>query len=118
MTGASIDEKAKLDPILNAASLKMYASYYAGKNPSTNPLISPLYADLAGLPPILIQVGSDEILISDATRFAEKAQNSEVDVSLEIWDEMFHVFQLISFLPETKEALAQITNFTAQNIKE
>jgi acetyl esterase/lipase len=117
MTGASYYEKAKIDPILNAASLKMYASYYAYENSLTNPLISPIYADLAGLPPILIQVGTDEILLSDATRFAEKARETDVKVTLEIWEEMFHVFQLISFLPETKEALAHIAKFVVQYIE-
>lgn len=116
MTGTSIYDKAEFDPILNAASLKTYASYYAGENSLTNPLISPLYADLTGLPPILIQVGSDEILLSDATRFTEKARKSSAEVTLEIWDEMFHVFQLISFLPETRKALAQIARFVVQNI--
>jgi acetyl esterase/lipase len=82
MTGASIDEKAELDPILNAASLEMYAGYYAGNNPTTDPLISPLYAELTGLPPILIQVGSHEILLSDATRLTDKARQSGVDVTL------------------------------------
>ena len=118
MTGASIYEKAKLDHILNATSLTMYAGYYAVENPISNPLISPLHADLTGLPPILIQVGSDEILLSDATRLNEKARESGVDVTLEIWDEMFHVFQLISFLPETRKALLQIAKFVVQYIKE
>jgi monoterpene epsilon-lactone hydrolase len=118
MTGKSINEKAEHDPILSAASLKMYADYYAGERPTTDPLISPLYAELMGLPPILIQVGSDEILLSDAIRLTDKAKQSGVDVTLRIWDEMFHVFQLISFLPETRKALTQIAKFVDQYIED
>jgi acetyl esterase/lipase len=118
MTGASIHEKTEHDPILSATSLKMFAGYYADENPTNDPLISPLYAELTGLPPILIQVGSDEILLSDATRLTDKARQSGVDVNLKIWDEMFHVFQLISFLPETRKALVQIAKFVAQYIED
>ncbi len=117
MTGASIESKAKADPILNGDSLKRYASYYAGAHDRMMPLISPTYADLSGLPPALIQVGTDEILLDDARRCAARAREAGVDVTLEVWDEMFHVFQLIPFLPETKEALRSITEFVSQNLK-
>jgi acetyl esterase/lipase len=77
-----------------------------------SPLASPLYADLQGLPPILIQVGSDEVLLSDATRFAEKAKAAGVPVTLEIWDRMQHVWQLAaSLLPEGKKAIQKIAEF-------
>ena len=73
-TGASIQEKAKLDPILDPDSSDRYARYYAGEHELTFPLISPLYADMTGLPPLLIQVGTEEILLDDATRTAEKLE--------------------------------------------
>jgi epsilon-lactone hydrolase len=111
LTGASVQSKAKLDPILDQADLQKYAGYYAGENDLTSPLISPLYANLEGLPPLLIQVGTDEILLDDAARFAEKARNAEVNVTLEVWDAMFHVFQLIPFLPVTKKMMKSITEF-------
>jgi acetyl esterase/lipase len=60
---------------------------------------------------LLIQVGTDEILLDDARRVAEKAQMAAVDVTLEIYEEMFHVFQIIPFLPETKKAMGQIAEF-------
>ena len=116
LTGASIQSKAKVDPILDLASLQMYARYYAGENELTSPLISPLYANLKGLPPLLIQVGTDEILLDDSTRFAEKARDAGVNVTLKIWDEMFHVFQLIPFLPETKKMVDSIAEFVSQNL--
>jgi acetyl esterase/lipase len=115
-TGVSMRSKAKVDPILDPDSLEMYANYYAREHDRTSPLISPLYADLEGLPPLLIQVTTDEILLDDARRFAEKARGAGVDVELEIWDEMFHVFQLISFLPETKKAVENIARFVSKNI--
>lgn len=94
----------------------MYAKFYAGEYELTSPLISPLYADLQELPPLLIQVGADEILLDDAIRLTEKARDARVDVTLEIWDEMFHVFQLIPFLPETKKAIESIAEFVSQNL--
>jgi len=117
LTGASIHSKAKADFILNRDSLQKYAGYYAAQHHVANPWISPLYADLTGLPPLLIQAGSDEILLNDATRLAEKARAVGVDVHLEIWDEMFHVFQLFSFLPETKQAVSQIAAFVSQHYR-
>lgn len=113
--GASIQQKASLDPILDAASLKKYAKYYADGKALTDPLLSPVYADLRDLPPLLIQVGTDEILLDDATRIADAAREFGIDVTLSIWDGMFHVFQMISFLPETKQALAQIAKFVFDN---
>lgn len=115
LTGESIQSKARVDPILDSDSLDKYARYYAGDHDITSPLISPLYATLENLPPLLIQVGADEILLDDATRFAKKVRNEGGNVTLEIWDEMFHVFQLIPFLPETKRALTQIAAFVNEN---
>jgi len=118
LTGASIQSKAKVDPYLDPASLQKYARYYAGENEPSSPLISPLYANLEGFPPLLIQVGTDEILLDDATRFAEKARDSGVDVTLQILDGMFHVFQLIPFLPETKKAVGSIAEFVSHTLKD
>ena len=89
----------------------MFAGLYAAGQSLTHPLISPLYADLAGLPPLLIQVGTDEILLDDATRFAHKAQAAGVEVTLEVWQGMFHVFHIFPFFAETAEAVAQIGEF-------
>ena len=116
LTGASVQSKAGADPILDPDRLKMYARYYAGEHELTSPLISPLYADLEGLPPLLIQVGADEILLDDAVRLADRAREAGVDVTLEVWDEMFHVFQMVPFLPETKRAVEQIAQFVVQRL--
>ena len=111
LSGSTIHSKAKADVILDGDSLNKYAAYYAGNHKLTDPLLSPLYADLTDLPPLLIQVGTEEILLDDATLLAERAQAAGVAVTLKIWDEMVHVFQLFSFLPETKQAVAQIATF-------
>ena len=116
LTGTSIQYKAKADPILAPDDLEMYARYYAGEHELSSPLISPFYADLKGLPPLLIQVGADEILLDDAVRCADKAREAGVDVTLEIWNEMFHVFQMIWFLAETKTAIGHIAEFVSQRL--
>lgn len=116
LTGDSIQEKAQADPILAASDLDTYAGYYAGKVKRTEPLLSPLYADLRGLPPLLIQVGSEEILLDDAVRCAGKARAAGVDVTLEIWDGMFHVFQMFPFLSETRRALESIAAFVSRRL--
>jgi acetyl esterase/lipase len=85
--------------------------YLGGVNPR-DPLASPLYADLHGLPPLLIQVGSDEALLSDSTSFAERARAVGVDVTLEVWPRMQHVWQFTaSFVPEARQAIDKIGEF-------
>jgi len=106
LTGDSVTRNASRDPINRARYLEISPPLYAGSEDVKNPLISPLYADPAGLPPLLIQVGSDETLLDDSTRFAERARAAGVDVTLEIWPGMFHVFQMSArFLPEARRAI-------------
>lgn len=114
LSGESIRSKAAVDPILDAASLSRYAAAYAGKAPLNAPLISPLFAELSGLPPLLIQAGTEEILLADATRLAARAGAAGVAATLETWDGLFHVFQAVPFLPETRQALAQAAAFVNQ----
>jgi monoterpene epsilon-lactone hydrolase len=116
LTGGSIQDKAHVDPILSPGDLETYAGYYAGTVKRTEPLLSPMYADLTGLPPLLIQVGRNEILLDDAVRCAGKARQAGVDVTLETWEGMFHVFHMLPFLPETKRALESIAAFVSQRL--
>lgn len=109
--------KARADSILDPADLLARAKSYAGAEPLDSPLVSPLYADFSDLPPLLFQVGTDEILLDDAVRCAERARQAGVDVSLQVWDGLWHVFQMFSFLPETKEAVAKIAAFVSQKLK-
>jgi acetyl esterase/lipase len=85
--------------------------YLKGADPRT-PLASPYFADLRGLPPLLIQVGSHELLLSDAERFAERARQAGVEVTLEVWPGMPHVWQFAaSLLPEGRRAIHRIGEF-------
>jgi monoterpene epsilon-lactone hydrolase len=118
LTGASIQTKAQVDLVLGREGIEKYTRYYAGEHHQvTHPLISPLYADLKGLPPLLVLVGTEEILLDDATRCAENAREAGVDVTLEIWDEMFHNFPLAPFLPEAKRAVGQMAEFVSRVVQ-
>jgi acetyl esterase/lipase len=116
LTGASIRDQAPADPILSPEQLETYAGYYAGSLERTEPLLSPLYADLQGLPPLLIQVGENEILLDDAVRCAARARAAGVEVALETWEGMFHGFYMLPFLAETKRALFSIAAFVSRRL--
>ena len=119
ITGDSIRTKRKIDPNLDASGLFFASDLYVGDDDSKNPYISPLYANLKGLPPLLIQVGSAELLLDDSTRFAEKAKAAGVNVTLDVWDDMIHVFQAyFLWAPEGKQAIEKIGEFILQHIKE
>jgi epsilon-lactone hydrolase len=94
LTGSSIEAKAAVDPLLSRSYLAELATLYlAGADPG-GPLVSPIYADLTGLPPMLIQVGSAEILLDDAIRLAAVAGAADVSVHLEVWPHMIHAWHL------------------------
>ncbi|PKN87835.1 MAG: alpha/beta hydrolase [Chloroflexi bacterium HGW-Chloroflexi-8] len=105
------------DPILNPEILSTYSSYYAGQSDSSNPLISPIFANLQGLPPMLIQVGTNEILLDQVQQFVEKARQAEIEILIDFWQGLFHVFQIIPIIPETKLSLEKIANFIASKIE-
>jgi epsilon-lactone hydrolase len=94
MSGDTLETKDAVDPIIHKAYLVELADAYAVSADRRDPLISPLFADLRGLPPTLIQVGSAETLLADATRFAAAAGAADVDVTLEIWPHMIHAWPL------------------------
>ena len=108
-TGESLRTRARQDPWLQPQGMPAVARLYHGETPPTHPLVSPLYAALEGLPPMLIHVGDCEILLSDATRLAEKARQAGVPVSLKVWPGMFHVFHAFyPFVPEARKAIRAI----------
>lgn len=113
-SGASMQKNYRKDymlPITDEIKSDVIKVYLKDIDPQ-NPLASPLYADLTGLPPVLIQVGSNDILLDDSLRFVEKAKNFHVNVTLEIWDEMPHDFQmLVRILPEAKNAIKRIGEY-------
>ncbi len=113
MTGESIKSKAQLDIVLDADHLLDFARLYAGEHDLNHPLISPLFADLTGLPPLLIQVGTDEILLDDSHRLAKLADEAGVKIQLDIFDGMIHVFHMFPFFKEAGQAFASIAEFCA-----
>ena len=117
ITGESVTSLAEDDPQKSSTSMleDLAVQYLGGADPCT-PLASPLYADYAGLPPLLLQVGGAEMLLSDTTRAAERARLAGVDVVEEVWDEMFHVWHLYApMLPEGQQAIERIGEFINQH---
>jgi epsilon-lactone hydrolase len=110
-SGDSMTERADQDPISTPAMLRQFAAdYLAGADPKT-PLASPLFASLAGLPPLLIQEGTADVLLSDSERLAKAAAEAGVDVTLQIGEGLPHVYQLLLGTPEAAEATEQIGKF-------
>jgi acetyl esterase/lipase len=110
--GESMDANAEIDPMVQREGLAFMAGAYLGGLDPRAPLAAPLYADLQGLPPTLIQVGSAETLLDDATRLAGKTRAAGVDAQLDVWEDMIHVWQLFApILPEGQQALAQAGEF-------
>ncbi|MEV7386496.1 alpha/beta hydrolase fold domain-containing protein [Streptomyces sp. NPDC091215] len=113
VSGASVTSKAALDPALTPRALRTRAADYLGATAATDPLASPLFADLTGLPPLLVQVGSHEILLDDAVRLAARAAADDVRVQLQVWPRVPHVFQAFAvMLDEADEALDSAAAFT------
>ena len=110
-SGASMTERVDQDPISTPAMLRQFAAdYLAGADPKT-PLASPLFASLTGLPPLLIQVGTADLLLSDSERLATAATHAGVDVTLQIGEGLPHVYQLLLGTPEAAQATEQIGKF-------
>ena len=103
------------DPMVTNSALRQMADAYIGDGDASNPLISPILAHLAGLPPLLIQVGTNEHLLEDSTGFAERARAAGVDVTLEEWEDMIHVFQFFPSLKESGQAIDRIGEFVRQH---
>ena len=112
-SGESATTRADRDPWFDSKDLEVVARYYCpDESEWRNPLVSPVFANVAGLPPMLILVGDDEILLSDSTRFAEKLEAEGIDVELEIWPEMWHVFQMfVGKMPEARKAIRKIAQY-------
>lgn len=111
-SGDSFQALADRDPMMNAPRLAGLVRAYTTSNDPHNPLLSPVYADLTGLPPLLIHVGSDEILLDDATRLAANATTAAVPVEITIYPQMWHVFQAYALeVEEARQSIQQIGHF-------
>jgi acetyl esterase/lipase len=117
-TGDSMKSRAAVDPMIDPNDTEKTASYYSPNRDFKNPLISPLYADLNGLPPLLVHVGDAEVLLDDAVRLADKARLAGVPVECDVWPEAFHVFQMLAGLvPEADEAIAQAAAWMVKRLE-
>jgi epsilon-lactone hydrolase len=115
-TGESLLSRAPTEPFLAPHLMQPTAAAYLNGCDPRDPRVSPLYGDLRGLPPLLMQAGDSEILLDDTRRFAAKAQAAGVDVTCEIWPEMFHVFQAFStILPEGQQAIEHLGAYLRQH---
>ena len=110
--GDSMETRAEADPMVNRENLMVSAKTYLGGADPKAPLAAPLYADLRGLPPMLIQVGDAEVLLDDSTRLAGVAREAGVEVRMDVWDDMIHVWHVFApILPEGKQAISQAGEF-------
>ena len=115
--GASYESRAEADPIHQRAMILALAKNYLGKDGDPrDPLASPLYADLNGLPPLLVQVGDRETVRDDSTELVAKARAVGADVELQVWDGMIHVFQMFPEIPQAREAIASLAIFLRSHL--
>jgi len=106
-----------IDPLISPEWFDYMAAFYVGNNDIKNPQISPIYADLKGFPPMLIQAGSDEVILDDSKRLAELALEAGVEVTLDIWEKMWHVWQIFGgLMPEGAMALKKAGEFIRKHV--
>lgn len=111
-SGSSVVENVGRDVMFTPEALGAVMQFYLSESGQrTDPLVSPLLGDLQGLPPLLLQVGEPELLRDDSVRLAEKIVQAGGEVKLHVWDDMPHTFQLISWLPEGKQAIQEFVDF-------
>ena len=117
--GKTMRTNAWKDAVLSPKFVRTMMRLYVNDHDLNDPLIAPLQADLSGLPPILIQAGADEILLDDAVRFADCATAAGINVKLEVWPHMWHVWQTrVPFLPEANQAIDHIAKFVRSHIEQ
>ncbi|MDE5444334.1 alpha/beta hydrolase fold domain-containing protein [Bradyrhizobium sp. CSA207] len=111
LSSESIDQREGQDPIIDRDILTYMATGYFQSAPATDPLVSPIFGDLHGLPPMLIQAGETEVLVDDARRLSDRARGAGVDVTLHLYAERLHIFSLYPFLESAQQALAEFSAF-------
>ena len=112
-SGETMQTRADKDPWFCYEEVQLVAGYYCNdESEHRNPLVSPVFANVAGLPPIYIQVGDDEVLLSDSTRFADNISAAGGQVKIEVFPDMWHVFQLfVGKMPEARTAINKIGEY-------
>jgi len=118
LTGTSVVTRAKHDPLLSAAGLEAARESYIGQHDPADPGVSPLYGDLADLPPTMLHVGEDEILLDDARRYADRLQQSGSSAELHVWKGMTHVFPTsLALLRAAREATDNVGEFLRYHLR-
>jgi salicylate hydroxylase len=117
LSGPSVRAFNGDDPAANRDLLTfMGASYFQGHEP-TDPLVSPIYGDLTGLPPLFVTASQGEVLLSDATRLAERAEKAGVEVTLRVVEDSVHVYTIFPFLPETRSTMEEVAAWAQRNLR-
>ena len=117
LSGDSIITKAEADPCTPKGANETFTRYYVGKGDPKHPYTSPLFGNLSGLPPMMIQVGENETLLDDAVRFARKAEEAGVEMYLKVTKGMFHCFPLLApMFPEATNALKESCDFVVERM--
>lgn len=117
LSGESGKSRAEVDPMIKLDAAGEQIAAYVGNADRDTPLTSPIFADLRGLPPLLIHVGNDEVLLDDSVRLAERAQAAGVEVELKVWEGMWHVFQTLAvMLPEGQASIRELGEFVKGHV--
>jgi acetyl esterase/lipase len=117
LTGPSLQSNAAADPMMDVTRLPAFADFYLAGADARHPYASPLHGEASGLPPTLIQVGSDEILRDDAVRMAERMRAAGCTVELEVWPRMPHVWHVFApLMPEATRAITRVGAFVSQQM--
>jgi monoterpene epsilon-lactone hydrolase len=116
-TGKTLETNNAIDPTFDGANIGRSARHYLGTMPGTNPLASPLYAEMKGLPPLFIQASTIEVLLDDSRRVVEKARHEGVDVLFKAWPGLPHVWQVFTpLIPEARAALREASAFIVSRL--
>jgi acetyl esterase/lipase len=120
LSGRSMTSRASDDPIFTREAIDRYAArYLRSEQERRAPLASPMFADLTGLAPMVVQVGSNELLLDDAVRLAERAVDAGVEVTLQVWAGLPHVFQnSVGLIDEADHALEEAARFVGRHLRE
>ncbi|MEG2096945.1 MAG: alpha/beta hydrolase, partial [Pseudoflavonifractor sp.] len=113
--GKSYTERVEMDPMISLDYVGAVRNAYAGDHDLKDPMLSPLFGDLTGFPPTLVQVGTNEILLSDSIRLRDRMQAAQVPCKLEVWNDMWHVFQMFP-LRKASEAMESIGKFLLEQL--
>ncbi|MGI9603956.1 MAG: alpha/beta hydrolase [Acidimicrobiales bacterium] len=117
LTGGSHQSRAEADPLIDAGAMEALSRWYLGDTAPDDPLASPVYADLTGLPPTLIDCGDAEVLLDDSVMLAERMQAAGVEVDHQVWPEMIHVFQVFAGMaPEAQAGVDRIGEFLGRHL--